>query len=141
MIQVACGIILSAGRILAVERGSGMRHPGKWEFPGGKIEGGETPEECLVRELQEELAISVRILEAFPDFAHAEVEDEGDLKRGGRIIQFFPFVVEITEGTPVLKEHAQLRWCLPEELGMLDWLAADVAIVQAYRQWSGRCGQ
>lgn len=129
MIEVACGIILSKGRILAVERGAGMRHAGKWEFPGGKIEAGETPEECLVRELWEELAISVRIVSALPDFVDGEPCGEGS-----RRIRFFPFVVEITEGEPVLKEHAQLRWCSRDELGSLDWLAADVAIVKAYQE-------
>lgn len=129
MIEVACGIILSEGRILAVERGVGMRHAGKWEFPGGKIETGETPQECLVRELWEELAISVRILSALPDFVDGEPGGEGE-----RRIRFFPFVVEITEGEPTLKEHAQLRWCFLEELSTLDWLAADVAIVKAYQE-------
>lgn len=126
MIEVACGIIHRAGRVLAVKRGVGMRHPGKWEFPGGKCEPDETLHGCLYRELHEELAISVKILAALPEI----YETSGD-----QLIRFYPFVVELVGGDPILHEHAELRWCLPDELDPLDWLPADVAIVGAYRRW------
>ena len=126
MIEVACGIIRRSGRVLAVQRGPGMRHPGKWEVPGGKREPGETLQECLHRELHEELAISVKILAALPEI---------DETSGDRLIRFSPFVVELIGGDPILREHAQLRWCLPDELAPLAWLSADVAIVEAYQRW------
>ncbi|MBW4057308.1 MAG: NUDIX domain-containing protein, partial [Proteobacteria bacterium] len=69
-LHVACAIIEQSGKVLAAQRGSSMTLPLKWEFPGGKIESGESSEECLMRELQEELGVSVRITAALSPATH-----------------------------------------------------------------------
>lgn len=70
MIRVTCALIESDGRLLCARRSPTMSHPGKWEFPGGKIEEGETEDECLIREIREELGVEVQIVERLGGFPH-----------------------------------------------------------------------
>lgn len=95
----------------------------KWEFPGGKIREGESPEECLRRELREELGVRVDVgggLEPtvfdYPAFR----------------ITLYPFVCRIESGEATAREHAELRWVSPADLRALEWAAADVAVVESY---------
>lgn len=100
-----------------------MSLPLKWEFPGGKIDLDESPEECLKRELLEELGIQVSLEKSlpcstyhYPNFA----------------ITLHPFVCTITSGEIVLHEHAAINWLLPAELHTLDWAEADVPVIELY---------
>ena len=114
-INVVAAIIRDGNRVFATQRGYGDYKDG-WEFPGGKIETGETPQKALVREIKEELDTEIVV---------------GDLLT---IIEYdYPtfhlsmqcFWCQIVEGTLVLKEHEAARWLGREELGTVNWLPAD----------------
>ena len=92
-------------------------------IPGGKLHQGESPEECLARELEEELDIRVTVRHALPTVRH-RYEDF--------TIELIPFVCSLTEGTLVLHEHRALAWLSPHELEELDWPAADIPVIASY---------
>lgn len=119
-LQVTCAIIYFDQRILAVQRSESMKLPLKWEFPGGKIESNESEEDCIKREIQEELNIEIELIKRlstssydYPDFS----------------IQLFPFIATHIRGEIVLKEHRQYLLLEKDELSQLDWAEADIAIV------------
>jgi len=121
MIDVVAGLILDdAGRLLACKRPEGKHLGGKWEFPGGKLEEGEDAAAALVRELEEELGIVVLAGE----FLTPVVWDYGSGP-----IRLHPIVCRIAAGAPHPHEHSEIRWCGREELGRLDWAAADVPVL------------
>ncbi len=120
-IHVACAIIEQNGKVLATQRSARMAMPLKWEFPGGKINPGETPEECLRREVREELSIEIAVGERLPSVTH----DYPDFR-----VTLYPFLCRITSGNIVLHEHAALLWLPPEELHTLDWAEADRPIIE-----------
>ena len=120
---VTCAIIIENGLILCAKRGQRMSLPGKWEFPGGKVEPGETPEECLLRELEEELGIGARIVAKLPD---SPFKYESGLE-----LVLIPMICSIEKGTPIPREHSELKWLNKEKLTGLDWAEADLPIVQA----------
>ncbi|MEJ2684411.1 MAG: (deoxy)nucleoside triphosphate pyrophosphohydrolase [Candidatus Sulfobium sp.] len=122
-IHVACAIIKENGKVLATQRSAAMSMPLKWEFPGGKIEVGESPEECLLRELREEIGIAVRIGLALPPHTH---------KYSSFIVTLYPFACKISSGEIVLHEHAAIIWLPPEELYTLDWAEADLPVIELY---------
>lgn len=117
---VACAVIRKEGRILAAQRSAAMSLPLKWEFPGGKIESGETPEGCLHRELQEELGITVRVVQGIEPVTH-QYPTFG--------VTLYPFWCDHLQGEVILHEHSAIRWLEPEELPTLDWAAADWPII------------
>ena len=129
MLQVTCAIIVRDELVLGAQRSATMRKPLKWEFPGGKIEPGETLEDCIRRELKEELGIEVELLWRGPDFPYPI--DQPD-------IALLPFVVRITGGILHPAEHAELRWCTREELPHLDWAEADVPVLEWWLTQSNR---
>ena len=100
-----------------------MSLPLKWEFPGGKIEAGESPEECLSRELREELGISVLIGTALPPVTHGYPDFT---------VTLYPFTCRLAEGVITMHEHHALEWIEPQRLGELDWAAADLPVIDAY---------
>ena len=105
---------------MAAQRAAHMDLPGCWEFPGGKVEAGESPETCLMREVREEISITIRIKGTLPPVTHAYPS---------KIIQLLPFLASWNSGTIHLAEHAQLRWLDQNELLSVDWAPADLPIV------------
>lgn len=100
-----------------------MSLPLKWEFPGGKVEESETPENCLIREIKEELGVDIEIVSALPANRH----DYPTIK-----INLIPFVCKIVDGKIGLKEHACFKWLNSNELINLDWADADKPILYHY---------
>ena len=123
MIDVACAIILRPdGTVLAARRGPTMRLPGLWEFPGGKIEVGESSGEALAREIDEELGVGIHLLRElapvehhYPDFS----------------IRLHPWICEITSGELRPVEHSEIRWLDALALPCLDWAEADIPVLHA----------
>jgi 8-oxo-dGTP diphosphatase len=119
-IVVTAAIIEKDGRILIAKRKSGWRHAGKWEFPGGKIEPNETPEECLRRELFEELNIDAEVAELYCDITHAY---------GYATIQLLVYRARHVSGEYTLADHDEMRWVLPAELQQYEFPEADTPVV------------
>jgi 8-oxo-dGTP diphosphatase len=128
-LQVACAIIESGGLVLATQRSAVMSLPLKWEFPGGKIREGETAEHCLQRELQEELGITAAVVEALQPSTH---------RYQSFTVTLHPFRCAAPSGPITLHEHAALAWVAPDDLPSLDWAAADLPVIEAYRALAGR---
>jgi len=123
IVDVVCAVIWKDGKILVAQRSEKMSLPLKWEFPGGKLEAGESEEECLHRELLEELNISVKILAGMRENVH----DYSDLR-----IRLIPFVVEYVSGEIKLAEHREVRAFSKEEVMELDWAPADLPILNEF---------
>jgi 8-oxo-dGTP diphosphatase len=130
-IHVTCAIIERDGLVLAARRSATMSMPLKWEFPGGKVDVGESLEECLSRELAEELGIHVKIGRALSPTTY---------RYPLFMITLYPFICVIASGQLTLHEHAELIWVPPWELHALDWAEADIPIVDAYNEAHGRTG-
>ena len=118
-VHVVAAVIFQGDTIYATQRGYGPWRD-YWEFPGGKIEPGETPEQALVREIREELDVGVTVLAPlarveydYPDF-HLSMQC---------------FRCRIDEGEPTLKEHEAARWLSRKDLYSLRWLPADLEIL------------
>lgn len=101
-----------------------MSLPLKWEFPGGKIDEGESPEECLKRELHEELGIEASVGQARPTTSH---------RYSSFSVTLYPFICEIISGEITLHEHGALVWLPIEELHTLDWAEADLPVIKEYQ--------
>ncbi len=119
-INVACAIILNEGKILAAQRSEKMSLPLKWEFPGGKLMENESAEDCILRELKEELNIDVVIIDKLND----SFFDYDSFS-----INLIPFVTQFKEGQLILSEHKDARWFISKELEQLDWAPADIPIL------------
>ena len=122
-IHVTCAIIERDGLVLAAQRSAAMSLPLKWEFPGGKIDPGESAEECLRRELVEELSILVSVGKSLPASTH---------RYPTFTVTLYPFVCSIASGDIVLHEHAAIDWLPPGQLQTLDWAEADWPVIEAY---------
>ncbi len=120
-IPVTAGILERDGRVLIARRKPGRHMANKWEFPGGKVEAGESPEQSLARELQEELAVRARI----GAFLCRE-RWEGD----GISLELLVYRVDSFEGVPELREHEEIRWVLPEELRSFELADSDRKVVE-----------
>lgn len=121
VIEVVGAVTIRDDRVLCVQRGPGGSLPGKWEFPGGKIETGESPQEALEREIREELACRITVGEWITTTTY-----EYDFG----IVRLTTFYCQLVAGTPRLVEHADLSWLAPDELGKLDWAPADIPAVR-----------
>ena len=122
-IRVVAAIIRDKGRIFATQRGYGPYKDG-WEFPGGKIEPGETPEEALKREIREELDTEIEVGEPaghieydYPEF-HLSMDC---------------YLCTVVSGSLVLKEHESARWLSRDELEAVRWLPADLSVIAKLR--------
>ena len=122
MIQLSAAILKNeAGKILICQRGAGGPCAYLWEFPGGKLESGESPEECLFRECREELGIGIRIQELFAQTTYTYPEIQ---------IAFSFFRAELVDGEPRADVHKSIQWVLPDELKLYEFCPADVAVVE-----------
>jgi 8-oxo-dGTP diphosphatase len=126
IIKVTCAIIEQHQKVLCAQRSLKMHLPLKWEFPGGKVEGQEELEDCLKREIKEELGVEIEILEKLPSTKHKYSEKV--------IINLIPFRCSLQTFEIDLKEHLKIEWVLPEEMLHFDWAEADIPIVQHYIQ-------
>ena len=123
-IKVVAAIIINNGKVFATQRGYGEFKDG-WEFPGGKIEIGETPEQALVREIQEELDTQINVKEKidtveydYPNF-HLSMDC---------------FICNIIKGDLILKEHEAAKWLSKDELYSVDWLPADKGLIEKIKE-------
>jgi 8-oxo-dGTP diphosphatase len=124
-IRVVGAVILHEGRVLCAQRGPKGSLPGLWEFPGGKIEQGESPEAALEREIREELDCSVEVGHEITTTTH-----EYDFG----VVTLTTFYCRLVSGTPKTSEHAAISWLHPAELATIEWAPADVpavALIQA----------
>lgn len=119
-LRVVAGIVWRADRYLAVRRPEGTHMAGYWEFPGGKIEAGETPEQALARELLEELGICVAGSRPWRESVHRYP----DLQ-----VHVFFHMVDAFEGQPVPREGQSMSWVKPAE-NALPFLPADLGVVE-----------
>lgn len=124
-IQVTCAIIERDGFVLAAQRSATMSLPLKWEFPGGKIKAEESPEECLRREIAEELDVEIAACKPLPISTHAYPTIT---------VTLYPFICTIIVGEIKLNEHKAVTWLPPEKLYQLDWAEADLPVLAAYFQ-------
>jgi 8-oxo-dGTP diphosphatase len=124
-INVVGAVIIRDGRILCAKRGGDGPLAGKWEFPCGKVEQGETPEAALRREIHEELGCEI------------EVGDEVAATTHGydfATVTLTTFRCHLVSGTPHLTDHSELAWLAPADLATLDWAPADLPAVERLMQ-------
>ena len=125
IVKVVAAIIIHENKIFATQRGYGEFKDG-WEFPGGKIEPGETPQEALVREIKEELDIEIEV----KDFLETVEYDYPEFH-----LSMDCFFCVIRSGELVLKEHEAAKWLTVETLDGVDWLPADKGLVEGIREY------
>lgn len=106
--------------ILCALRSPTMSLPNLWEFPGGKIEEGETPETALVREIKEELGCKIEVYELLEDIVHEYPKVT---------VNLLTYKAKIIDGYPKAKEHAKLEWTSKEDLRSLEWAPADIPTI------------
>lgn len=123
-LEVVAGILWRDGRYLAVQRPEGKAQAGWWEFPGGKIEAGETPEQALIRELREELSVNVARAEFWRLREHTYVG------AAPRRVRLHFFHVRRFTGEPQPNDGQAMRWTTPEDALRLPFLEADLPLVR-----------
>ena len=124
-VQVAAAIIVDDGKIFATQRGYGKFKDG-WEFPGGKIEQGETPQQAVMREIMEELDTEIEVGELFYTVEY----DYPDFH-----LTMYCFFCTIISGDLVLKEHEAAKWLTKETLDSIDWLPADIELIEKLKEY------
>ena len=118
---VVAGAIIKDGKVFAAQRGKSGKTAFKWEFPGGKINPGETPEQALARELFEELSIKVQVHELI----YSVVDEYDDL-----ILHIATYRCTLISGTPTLSEHLAMQWSTKDELDKLTFSPADDPVLE-----------
>lgn len=124
-VEVAAGLIFRSGKLLITQRQANAHLGGLWEFPGGKREANETFEQCLARELREELGVEVRVGDPFEDISHSYPECTVHLKF---------FLCRLEQGEPHSHECSAIAWVSPSELAGYDFPAADARLLEKLRE-------
>lgn len=127
MINVVAGVLVRNGRILCVQKGQ-TKYPFtsfKFEFPGGKIEPSESPEEALKREMKEELGLEIEVIEHLGIFTH---------HYPNLSVAMNTFICKDDRNEPILNEHISLNWLPSDKLELLDWAAADLPVVKLLKK-------
>ena len=119
-VEVVAAVIRDKDKIFATQRGYGEFKDG-WEFPGGKIEPGETPQQALVREIKEELDTEIEV---------QELIDTVEYDYPTFHLTMHCFWARIKEGNLILKEHEAAKWLTKDTLNTVDWLPADEGLVE-----------
>jgi 8-oxo-dGTP diphosphatase len=125
IVRVTAAILVKNGRIIIAQRNSSDHLSGKWEFPGGKIETDETPQECLKRELKEEFQIDVSV----GDFLGSNIYHYEHIS-----IELLVYRTYWNTGVIMLQDHADYRWISPETLGQYDFAPADIPFAEKIRR-------
>ncbi|WP_231458497.1 (deoxy)nucleoside triphosphate pyrophosphohydrolase [Pedobacter sp. Leaf132] len=121
MLEVTCAIIFKDNHVLIAQRSANMILPLKWEFPGGKVEAGESKAACLAREIKEELSLEISIGKGLMDVIHHYSDFS---------LRLYPFICEYESGELNAIEHMQVKWEKIANLMAYDWAAADVPVVK-----------
>jgi len=122
---VTAAVIEQGGKILIAKRRAGDRFARRWEFPGGKLEPGESPGQCLERELREELGVETRVEGLIGSYPFSSSTFS---------IELVAYRVSIISGRPTLSDHEELRWVSPAELGKFSFTEPDLPLVKILRQ-------
>lgn len=123
-IEVVAAIIHEDGKIFATQRGYG-EFAGGWEFPGGKLEKGESPEHALVREIQEELNTTIEV---------GELIETVEYDYPTFHLKMYCYLCQRVSGQLDLLEHSAAKWLTKETLTSIDWLPADIAVVEKLKE-------
>jgi 8-oxo-dGTP diphosphatase len=126
-IEVVAAVIQHQNKILAVQRGPAKYAyiSEKWEFPGGKMEAGETEEQTIIREIREELDMQIEVKSKLLTVEHPYPDFH---------LTMHTYLCETEQSEPKLTEHLAFRWLSMDELEVLDWADADVPVVQILLQ-------
>ena len=127
-IEVAAAIIVKDNKVFATQRGYGEFKDG-WEFPGGKLEPGESAREALVREIREELDVDIKVGKLLETVEYDYPEFH---------LTMHCFICELLSEEIVLKEHEDARWLKEEELDSVPWLPADITIIEKIKAYMGQ---
>ena len=122
MIRVVAGVVMDAGRVMIARRQARLRMGGLWEFPGGKVEEGESDQDALIRELKEELNLVVKVHEFLGESTH----DDG---RGPLLL--VAYRCSIVSGEMTLHDHDAVRFVSPEDFGSYTFAPADIPLLDA----------
>jgi 8-oxo-dGTP diphosphatase len=121
MTDVVCALIIKAGRLLIVQHGPDSEHPGKWEFPGGKVHPGESPESALIREIREELEMEINICIPLEPASYTYPD---------KTILLIPFLCSVNSVDLILHEHSRFEWVFWGDLIGYELLPADRVLLE-----------
>lgn len=124
-VKVVAAIIKNGDKVFATQRGYG-EFAGGWEFPGGKIEAGETPQQALIREIKEELDTEIEVGE----FVNTVEYDYPKFHLTMRC-----YICEVKSGDLTLKEHSSAKWLTKDTLNSVDWLPADIGLIEELKKF------
>lgn len=123
IVDVVAALIEREGKLLLARRDASGDQAGLWEFPGGKVEAGESQQAALIRELQEELGIEATV---------AEFVATSELQQPARLIRLHGWRVSDFTGMITLQCHSEIRWVVPDDVHSFELAPADVPLIDAY---------
>ncbi len=128
MIEVAIGIVLSEKSVVLIaKRPKDKSYGGLWEFPGGKLEAGESPSDAATRELREELGIHIDVVGELEPFDHTI--------DSGKVLRFYPLICRHLNQEVTLTEHTEFLWAKPSDLSKLNFSAPDYPVIRQLEEW------